>query len=142
MVIGNHSHTLQPIEWVTNDAGEKTLVIYSLGNFISSQVNAYNMVGGLATFELVFSPEGDFSVENVVLNPTMTHYSSDATKRDGFGLPVRYDVSVGLLEDYNSDRCEAHGAQHPDLSGAFNLNTLKGYVTSTIDAQFLPEFLK
>ncbi|MBE6708526.1 MAG: CapA family protein [Ruminococcaceae bacterium] len=142
VVIGHHSHTLQPMEWVTNDAGDRTLVIYSLGNLISSQVEAYKLVGGLATFELVFSTDGKLTVENVMLNPTVTHYSSDGSKRDGFGLPVRYDVSVGLLEDYNSDKCEAHGSQHPDLGGAFTLDTLKGYVTGAIDAQFLPEFLK
>ena len=32
IVIGNHSHCLEPIEWIDN-----TLVIYSLGNFISNQ---------------------------------------------------------------------------------------------------------
>ena len=142
VIIGHHSHTLQPVEWITNDLGEKTLVIYSLGNFISSQVRAYNMVGGLATFELVFSKEGELSVENAELIPTMTHYLSDGSRRDGFGYPVRYDVSVGLLEDYNSDMCDKHGAQHPDLNGSFTLDTLKGFVTNTISAEFLPDFLK
>jgi Putative enzyme of poly-gamma-glutamate biosynthesis (capsule formation) len=33
IIIGNHPHTIQPIEWI-ND----TLVIYSLGNFISNQI--------------------------------------------------------------------------------------------------------
>ena len=32
LVIGNHPHCLQPIEWI-----DDTLVIYSLGNFISNQ---------------------------------------------------------------------------------------------------------
>jgi poly-gamma-glutamate synthesis protein (capsule biosynthesis protein) len=32
IVIGNHSHCLEPIEWI-----DDTLVIYSLGNFISNQ---------------------------------------------------------------------------------------------------------
>lgn len=142
VVIGHHSHTLQPMEWITNDAGEKTLVIYSLGNLISSQMKSYNMVGGLATFELVFSPEGKLSVENAVLNPTMTHYSADGGKLDNQGLPTRTNISVGLLEDYNSDKCSSHGAQLPALSGKFDLNTLKGYVTNTIDREFLPEFLR
>lgn len=142
VVIGHHSHTLQPMEWVENDAGEKTLVIYSLGNFISSQVKAYNMVGGLATFELVFSPEGTVTVENALLTPTMTHYTADGGKLDSQGLPTRTEVSVGLLEDYTSDMCSAHGAQLPELNGAFTLDTLRGYVTGTVDAEFLPDFLK
>lgn len=142
VVIGHHSHTLQPIEWVENDAGEKTLVIYSLGNFISSQMKAYNMVGGLATFELVFSPEGVVTVGNVLLTPTMTHYDADKDKLDSQGLPTRTNVSVGLLEDYTSDMCASHGAQLPALNGPFTLDTLRGYVTDTVDAEFLPDFLK
>lgn len=142
VVVGHHSHTLQPVEWVTNDLGEKTLVIYSLGNLISSQMKAYNMVGGLATFELVFSPEGEVTVENAVLNPTMTHYSANGEKLDNQGLPTRTNVSVGLLEDYTSDMCESHGAQLPALNGPFTLDTLIGYVTSTVPEEFLPEYFK
>ena len=142
VVIGHHSHTLQPMEWVTNDLGEKTLVIYSLGNLISSQVEAYKLVGGIATFELVFSPEGELTVENALLTPTVTHYFSDANKTDSQGLATRYGVFVGLLEDYTSDMCESHGTQITALNGPFTLATLRGYVTSTIAAEFLPDYLK
>ncbi len=142
VVIGHHSHTLQPMEWVTNELGEKTLVIYSLGNLISSQMKAYNMVGGLATFEIVFSPEGEVTVENAVLNPTMTHYSADGTKFDSLGLPVRSGVSVRLLDEYTSDMCESHGAQLSALNGPFTMDTLFGYVKNTVSAEFLPEYYK
>ena len=142
VVIGHHSHTLQPMEWVTNELGEKTLVIYSLGNLISSQIEAYKLVGGIATFELVFSPEGELSVENALLTPTVTHYLSDANKLDSQGLATRYDVSVGLMEDYTSDMCESHGTQISALNGPFTMATLRGYVTNTIPAEFLPDFLK
>ncbi len=40
IIIGNHPHSLQPIEWLDN-----TLVIYSLGNFISNQIELYNSIG-------------------------------------------------------------------------------------------------
>ncbi len=142
VVIGHHSHTLQPMEWVTNDMGDKTLVIYSLGNLISSQMKAKNMVGGLATFELVFSPEGVLSVENAVLNPTMTHYSADGENLDNQGLPTRTNVSVGLLEDYTSDMCADHGAQLPALNGVFDMDTLMGYVTNTVPSEFLTDYFK
>ena len=33
VIIGNHPHCIQPVEWIDN-----TLVIYSLGNLISNQV--------------------------------------------------------------------------------------------------------
>ncbi|MCU1341347.1 MAG: putative enzyme of poly-gamma-glutamate biosynthesis (Capsule formation)-like protein [Candidatus Acidoferrum typicum] len=44
-VIGHHPHVLQPIEtYVTHD-DRSTLIVYSLGNFISNQARTY--VGGL-----------------------------------------------------------------------------------------------
>jgi Bacterial capsule synthesis protein PGA_cap len=45
MVIGHHPHVLQPIEtYVTRDE-RNTVILYSLGNFLSNQSRAY--VGGL-----------------------------------------------------------------------------------------------
>ena len=37
IIIGTHPHVIQPIEWIDN-----TLVIYSLGNFISAQYQNYS----------------------------------------------------------------------------------------------------
>ena len=46
IIIGNHPHCIQPIEWI-----DDTLVIYSLGNFISNQGiltnNSYYGYGGI-----------------------------------------------------------------------------------------------
>ena len=97
------------------------------------------MVGGLASFELVFAEDGSLTVENAKMNPTMTFYKADANVLDSQGLPTRTAVSVGLLEDFTSDMCAEHGSQ---LYGAFTLDTLRGYVTSTIPLEFLPDFLK
>jgi len=47
VIIGHHSHTIQPIEFVGD-----TLVIYSLGNFISAQDYEYQRVGMIAAFTI------------------------------------------------------------------------------------------
>ncbi len=46
IIIGTHPHVIQPIEWI-----DDTLVIYSLGNFISAQYqdDNYNKMVGLMT---------------------------------------------------------------------------------------------
>ena len=36
LIIGSHSHCLQPAEIITRSNGEKTYCIYSMGNFVSS----------------------------------------------------------------------------------------------------------
>jgi len=40
IIIGNHPHCIQPIEWK-----DDTLVIYSLGNFISNQIQLMSSIG-------------------------------------------------------------------------------------------------
>ncbi|MHA6253041.1 CapA family protein [Oceanobacillus sp. CAU 1775] len=49
-VIGHHPHVLQPVEWLNGEEGNETLVIYSLGNFLSNQQELYQRIGGVFTF--------------------------------------------------------------------------------------------
>lgn len=52
VVIGTHPHVLQPVEWVEGDQGHRTLVAYSLGNFISNQKDPYTDSGLVFQFTL------------------------------------------------------------------------------------------
>lgn len=47
LILGTHSHVIQPIERV-ND----TVVIYSLGNFISDQIPTKNLIGDLVSMDI------------------------------------------------------------------------------------------
>ncbi|MDQ0875628.1 poly-gamma-glutamate capsule biosynthesis protein CapA/YwtB (metallophosphatase superfamily) [Paenibacillus sp. V4I3] len=53
IVIGNHPHVLQPPAWVRGKNGNETLVLYSLGNFLSGQSELYTKVGGMASIEVI-----------------------------------------------------------------------------------------
>lgn len=57
LMMGSHSHTIQPIEWVTCDNGNETLVVYSLGNFLASTTSDINLLGG--SLHLNFVEEND-----------------------------------------------------------------------------------
>lgn len=139
-VIGHHTHTVQPIEWTLGKDGNKTLVIYSLGNFISSQLYAKNLVGEIVTFDIVKEKGSSKAyIENVKTDPTVTHYLSDTSVFDSLDLAKRYNVHVYLLKDYTSGQCSLHGAHVWDN---FDLSTIKGYITGTISADFLPDYLK
>ena len=50
IIIGTHSHVLGPIKWINN-----TLVIYSLGNFLSAHevLNLSNRIGLLSSIDIV-----------------------------------------------------------------------------------------
>ena len=62
IILGAHPHVLQPITWI-----DDTLVMYSLGNFISNQYGTddYNkLVGFMATLDITktITPEGDVDI--------------------------------------------------------------------------------
>ena len=37
VIMGKHSHTVQPVEWHEREDGSRALIIYSLGNFLADQ---------------------------------------------------------------------------------------------------------
>ncbi|MGN1047853.1 MAG: CapA family protein [Eubacteriales bacterium] len=128
VILGSHSHTLQPLEWIDGTGGHRTLCIYSLGNLLSTMLYDYYMVGGILTFDLVKDKDGNTSVENPILIPIMCHYSM-----------TRDSLKIYKLEDYTEELAKAHGAQK---NGAFTLGKLYSYVTGPIEDEFLPEFLQ
>lgn len=58
-VIGHHPHVLQPASWVTGKEGNNTLVIYSLGNFLSNQQELYQRIGGIMNFKVKKISKGE-----------------------------------------------------------------------------------
>jgi poly-gamma-glutamate synthesis protein (capsule biosynthesis protein) len=63
IVVGHHPHVVQPVQMV-----EKTLVIYSLGNFISAQKELHKLIGLLVSLDVVKTELGgksSISFENV-----------------------------------------------------------------------------
>ena len=57
LVLGTHPHVIEPVEWLTHENGNKMLVYYSLGNFVSGTNSTGNgvtnrMLGGIADVSL------------------------------------------------------------------------------------------
>lgn len=70
VILGSHPHVLQPLEWLDGSAG-RTLVIYSLGNFVSGQRMPFTDAGVILQFSLI-RPEtgGSLRVGEVRFVPT------------------------------------------------------------------------
>lgn len=128
VIIGTHSHTLQPVEWITSSDGtHKTLCYYSLGNLISTMHYNETLVGGLAAFDIV--KDGDtVSIENPGIIPTVCHYSM-----------TRDSLQLYTLEDYDQGLAETHGSQ---LKRSFTYDGLVTRVKETVAAEFLPKYYK
>ena len=143
VVIGHHPHVVGDVEWVQGTSGNKTLVAYSIGNFCSSQLYSYNMVGEMLKFDIVKTADGVVSIENAYIDPVVCHYKTDTSRKDNQDLNVRYDVRMYMLRDYTEALANAHGSQN---WGRFTFNTLKEYITgqnyANVSDEFLPEYMK
>lgn len=130
VILGMHSHTLQPVEWQVGRNGNKTLVIYSLGNFLNAQYDSINLVGGIITFDIV-KKDGAVTIEDPIMNPIVVQYDND-----------RLGFQIYLLENYTASLAAAHGTIKFGTLKTFTLDTAKGFVTAAVDKEFLPNFLK
>ncbi|MBX9973741.1 CapA family protein [Cytobacillus firmus] len=97
IIFGHHPHVLQPMEWIDRKDGRKSLVVYSLGNFLSGQIGDYKDIGGIATVEITkYIDQNGVDIE--LANPGFipTYVSNKELKKyrvvplkdaGGYGLP-------------------------------------------------------
>lgn len=123
VVVGHHSHTVQPAEWLTGADGNKTFVAYSLGNFISTMHYSQNMAGAMLSLDFVIDENGEGHVEAPKLIPTVTHYS---LKRDA--------LQIYRMSDYSEALAKTHGST---LQNSFSYAILKKYITDALDDEFI-----
>lgn len=73
LIIGSHPHVIQPIAYEGN-----TLVIYSLGNFISAQkvLGLEKIIGLLVGLEIVVEPDSTVHFENINKELLYTYYNN------------------------------------------------------------------
>ena len=124
VIIGTHPHVIQPVEWIDSSNGNKTLCIYSLGDFVAVMTRAANMLGGLCSFDIV-KTNGDISIENVLFTPVVHHFG-----------PSYYNGKMYYLFDFTDDLAATFGKVY-GISA--NKETLTAIVKDVIDEEFLPK---
>ncbi|MBP3580726.1 MAG: CapA family protein [Clostridia bacterium] len=130
VILGHHPHVIQPVEWLEGKDGNKTLCVYSLGNFMAEQDYDYNMVGGIITFDIVHSTAFKPYIDNVIFVPTVFHFTSNFMTNE-----------VYRMEDYTPQLASVHGVKLY-YGHKLTYDGLLKYATDTIDEQFLPDFFK
>ncbi|MBQ7172220.1 MAG: CapA family protein [Clostridia bacterium] len=130
VILGTHSHCWQPIRWIAGENGHKTLCAFSLGNFIAEMHLPINALGGFLSFDIVPDRKGNYAIENVTVIPTVSHFNA------GFR-----DNTVYYLKDYTDELAAASGSGI-SFGNPVRLSDLYAYLNSTIDASFLPDFVK
>ena len=130
VIIGHHPHLLQEMKWKDRPDGGRTLIAYSLGNFMSTMHPVYDMFGGMLTLDIVKNENGAF-VENVKLVPTMTHYSL-----------TRDSLHIYKLEDYSEALYKTHGTSIRSESAGWDFDRIIKTVKDTIPDEFLEDWIK
>ncbi|MGI5892291.1 MAG: CapA family protein [Bacillota bacterium] len=126
IILGHHSHTLQPIEYISRENADPTLVIYSLGNFISAQQGAENMIGGILRLQIKKDYQNDSktSIMAVDFVPTITHYAS--------GMK---NITIYPLNEYSQEQAQNHGVRKYD--SRFDYAYIQEVVDTVIGDKFL-----
>ena len=99
MVIGHHPHVIQPIEYVKRPDGAFMLCFYSLGNFLSAQIQTSTLLGAMAYIKI----KGGSSVEIVEAGaiPLITHYERNY---QGMKVYPLYEYSDDLAEKHRKNQ--------------------------------------
>ena len=96
IIIGTHPHVIQPIEYV-ND----TLVIYSLGNFISAQEGNNKRIGMMVSLDInkhVENDESKITIKDVKAELTWTYHQ----RYRNFKVIPFYNLTNNELNNYES----------------------------------------
>ncbi len=125
IIIGHHPHVIQPIEYIDRADRSRTLVAYSLGNFISAQDRGARMIGGMLDLDVTKNFETDsISITRCEFVPIITHYDR------GFANNRLYPFS-----EYTEELAAAHGVRA--YTPEFSMDYIRQTVQSVIDEEFL-----
>lgn len=100
VVIGHHPHVIEPIEFIGN-----TLVIYSLGNFISSQNGAGRLSGAMVSANLNLTTDSGTTtkaITDVEAELIYTHYKSGYNTRYGYLVYPYSMLNNSILANYQT----------------------------------------
>ncbi len=124
LILGHHPHVLQPIEWIEGKENRKTLVAYSLGNFVHEQAYEQNALGGILSVKV--QKRGDrTTVSEAVLIPTVCHFDADFSPNE-----------VWLLQDYPHSLASTHAVKSY-YGNPFSKKGLLAYLQKTVSIRFL-----
>ncbi|WP_251519459.1 MULTISPECIES: CapA family protein [Staphylococcus] len=134
-VIGTHPHVIQPVKWIQGNGKHKTLVAYSLGNFLNGQQTGTesNHLGGSVQFDIT-KQAGKIKIDHVKWRSIVNHYE----------MPNPYDVNskrnfkLYMLDDYTNELARKHGVQF-NRGAQMSKPRLVTLTKDIIDDQFLDD---
>lgn len=131
VIIGNHPHVPQTMEYCTRSDGTQGFVFYSLGNFVSAQTFNINIVGEVADFNLAYDGEtGQVTVEDIQVRPVITQYDDGALS----------NLRLIAYKDYTEELAAEHGLPYA-MSGEYGVWSMEK-IQEIIDTAIPEEYQK
>lgn len=117
LVIGTHTHYIQPVEMLSDDSGNTMLVYYSLGNFINATAEsgsgtADRMIGEMAQITVARKESGEVYIKDYGVEPLVTQL-----------LYGTQEITTYKLSDYTEELAEKNKILEKD--SAFSLEFCK-----------------
>ncbi|HYF96660.1 MAG TPA: CapA family protein [Patescibacteria group bacterium] len=95
IVFGTGPHVLQPVQRLTQPNGEETVVFYSLGNILSSQLDVESLIGG---FGIVDIDPTTKKIRQTAFLPTYMHYEWTPQQKAREDLLARKNLKIYTLD--------------------------------------------
>ena len=99
LIIGCHPHVIEPVDFI-----DKTMVIYSLGNFISSQNGPNNLTGLMMSIKIhkkVSSGKKDISILDPTARLIYTYYK-EGNPRNSYMVYPYEELNNDILSNYEN----------------------------------------
>lgn len=116
VVIGGHPHVLQPYGRMYDDSGNEMVIFYSLGNFVSTQQQLSELLGGMASFTIqktTLNGESTIQILSPEIKPLVMHYNH-----------YTGDYGPYMLDDYTEELASQHSVREI-IGDEFTLENLK-----------------
>lgn len=126
LVVGTGPHLIQHIEWYDRPDGGKMLCAFSLGNYVSGMLGAFNELTGVLKLDFVKEPDGAKSIQNVLFVPLVMHKE-----------PSEEVMGVYHLRDYTDDLAARSSVNH--YRGGLSVEYLHRILHEQIADEFLPD---
>lgn len=97
IVIGTGPHVIEPVKKLPKKGGGETLVWYSLGNMLSTQLKVEELIGGFAVMDFkIVNNKAELSAISFL--PTYMHYEWTPRQKAAQDLLARKNIKIYLLD--------------------------------------------
>jgi poly-gamma-glutamate synthesis protein (capsule biosynthesis protein) len=122
VVFGHGPHVLGPVKTLEGPDGHETLVWYSLGNFLNTQLEVETLFSGIAVMDIDIESK---EIKKVQMMPIYMHYEWTAAQKQAEDLNARRNLAMYPLDQAE----EALAKSQLDTTATAQTERIKSIVT-------------